>query len=204
MTKAGLIEPGLEEPQAIAGDRRPAPAMQEAAEEVFVYPAAFAQERLWFLDQLEPGSPLYNMPLALALRGRLEVPALRSALCEIARRHEVLRTTFAVAGGLPVQVITPAEAAAPPPLPRVDLTPLPPAARGREGERLAAAEAARPFDLAAGPLWRAALLRLAGADHLLLVTLHHIVADGWSLAVLGRELGACYAFYAAGRTADTA
>ena len=199
MTKSGLAEPGLEEPPAITGPRQPAPAAEAApaaGDEVFVYPAAFAQERLWFLDQLEPGSPLYNMPLALLLRGRLDPAALGSALAAIARRHETLRTVFAVAGGSPVQVITPAEAAAPPPLPRIDLAALPPPARQREGERLAAAEAARPFDLAAGPLWRAVLLRLGAADHLLLVTLHHIVADGWSLVVLGKELGAFYAFHA--------
>ncbi|MBV8201448.1 MAG: non-ribosomal peptide synthetase, partial [Acidobacteria bacterium] len=186
MTSSELAEPGIEVSPADAGPRQPAAAVEEAGDKGFVFPAAFAQERLWFLDQLEPGSALYNMPLALGLCGELAVGALAAALREIARRHEILRTTFAAAGGLPVQVIAPAvpaAGAAEPPLPRIDLAALPATARRRESERLAAAEAARPFDLARGPLWRATLLRLAAAEHLLLVTLHHIVADGWSLAV---------------------
>jgi amino acid adenylation domain-containing protein len=174
-----------------------APAVPEAEDEVFVYPAAYAQERLWFLDHLDPGSALYNMPVALALHGELAPASLEWAWREIVLRHETLRTTFAVSGGLPVQVITPADGAAARSLPQVDLAGLPPQALRRETERLQAVEASRAFDLARGPLWRATLLRLGAQDHLLLVTIHHIVADGWSLAVFGRELGL---LYAAGRT----
>ncbi len=171
-------------------------------------PLSFAQERLWFLDQLQPGSAVYNIPAAFRLRGRLSVPALGAALTEIARRHEALRTTFAERGGRPVQV------AAPParvPLPLVDLTRLPAAAREVELERLAADEARRPFDLASGPLLRVRLLRLRGAagegggeraeEHAVLATVHHAVADGWSMGVLVRELGALYPAALAGAPA---
>ncbi|MEA2693312.1 MAG: hypothetical protein QOJ16_2699, partial [Acidobacteriota bacterium] len=144
-------------------------------------PLSFAQERLWFLDQLEPGSPAYNLPAPLLLRGRLAPSALAASFAEIVRRHEALRTTFAPeegAAGRPVQVIGPALATA---LPLVDLAGLPAGARAEEGPRLAAAETRRPFDLARGPLLRVSLVRLAAEEHLLLVNLHHIVADGWSM-----------------------
>jgi amino acid adenylation domain-containing protein len=189
------MKTGLCEPEA--------PALPQSEDEVFVYPASFAQEQLWFLDQLEPGGAVYNIPLALELRGELAPAALAAALQEIERRHEMLRTTFAVAEGRPVQVIA-APGAAARPLPQVDLAALPGQARRQEGERLAAAEAARPFSLARGPLWRATLLRLAARDHLLLVTFHHVAADGWSLAVFGRELGALYTAAITGRPPDLA
>ncbi len=148
-------------------------------------PLSFAQQRLWFLDRLEPGSPLYNMPAAVALRGRLDPAALAAALGEIARRHEALRATFREEGDEPVQAIA---GPAPFPLPLIDLQDRP-----EEAARLRDEEARRPFDLGRGPLLRAALLRLGPEEHVLVVTMHHIVSDGWSAGVLIRELGALYA-----------
>ncbi|MEA2694874.1 MAG: hypothetical protein QOJ16_4261, partial [Acidobacteriota bacterium] len=165
-------------------------------------PLSFAQERLWFLDRLEPGSAAYNVPTALRLTGRLDTAGLAASLDEIARRHAVLRTTFRMVDGAPVQVIAP-PAGTGLPLPRVDLAALPATPREAEARRLAGEEAARPFDLARGPLVRAALLRLtsgAGEEHVALFTLHHIVADGWSMGVLIRELAALYPARRAGET----
>ena len=158
-------------------------------------PLSFAQQRLWFLDQLQPGSAAYNMATALRMRGALDVGAFRRSLSALVARHEVLRTTFASAGGEPVQVI---HAPAPVPLPFADLAALPPAARERELRRLARAEAVRPFDLARGPLLRATLVRLGADDHAVLFTLHHVVSDGWSTGVMVREVSALYAAYSAG------
>ncbi|HLX07815.1 MAG TPA: amino acid adenylation domain-containing protein, partial [Thermoanaerobaculia bacterium] len=177
-------------------------------------PLSFAQERLWFLDQLDPGSAAYNEPRAMRLTGRLEVAALAASLGEIRRRHEVLRTRFAAHPDGQVVAHAVAASSPPPALPVVDLAALPPARAEQVAARLVTEEARRPFDLAAGPLLRAALLRLAGtggADtagaagvgarsageerHLLLLNLHHTVSDGGSLEVLARELSV---FYTAG------
>ncbi len=158
-------------------------------------PASFAQQRLWFIDRMEPGSAAYNLPAALRLRGRLDARALRRALAGVVRRHESLRTVFAEAGGEPVQVVRPA---APVALPAVDLLRLSPEARAREAARLAAAEALRPFDLAAGPLLRASLLRLDAETWALLFSMHHVVADGWSVGVLVREVSALYTAFSRG------
>ena len=159
-------------------------------------PLSFAQERLWFLDRLEPGNPFYNLPATLRLGGALDVPALERALGEIVRRHESLRTTFADGADGPVQVIAPFAGFA---LPVEDLSALDAAEREEEVRRRATAEGLRPFDLAAGPLFRAALLRLGGHDHVLLLGMHHVVSDGWSMQVLLRELSALYAAYREGR-----
>ncbi|HEY4562918.1 MAG TPA: condensation domain-containing protein, partial [Thermoanaerobaculia bacterium] len=157
-------------------------------------PLSFAQQRLWFVDQLEPGSPLYNMPGALRVEGPLDGAVLARCLGEIVRRHEALRTVFAALEGSPVQVILPA---VPFPLPVVDLSALP------EREALALAllreEARRPFDLAQGPLLRGLLLRLGSQDHAVALTLHHIAGDGWSLGALVREIATLYPAFAAGR-----
>ena len=152
-------------------------------------PLSFAQQRLWFLDQLEPGSAAYNIPAALRMRGRLEVEALRRTIETIVERHEALRTTFVSDGGEPRQEIHPATGWA---LPCIELA----AADDVEGR--AQAEAAQPFDLAAGPLLRTTLLRLGDEEHVLLVTMHHIVSDGWSLGVLVREVMALYPALAEG------
>ncbi len=161
-------------------------------------PLSFAQERLWFLDRFEPGSPLYNIPIGVRLRGSLDPAALAAALSRIVHRHEALRTRFAETAAGPVQVIEPA---APVALPAIDLRHLPETERRDQAEPLARAEAEQPFDLAAGPLLRALLLRLGDAEHWLLLTLHHIAADGWSMGVLVRELSALYTALVAGETA---
>nr|WP_304984929.1 non-ribosomal peptide synthetase [Corallococcus sp. CA047B] len=161
-------------------------------------PLSFAQQRLWFIDQLEPGSSLYNMPFALTLLGTLDEDALRGSLDALMARHEVLRTTFRLEGGQPVQHL---HDQAQVPLERVDLTGLEDAGeRQREAERLATAESQRPFDLARGPVIRALLLKLATQEHVLVLHLHHIVSDGWSLGVLARELTAFYEALREGRT----
>jgi amino acid adenylation domain-containing protein len=151
-------------------------------------PLSFAQERLWLVDRMEPGSTVYNIPMAWRLGGALDGAALERALGEIVRRHESLRTVFAEVDGLPVQVIAPFGGFA---LPVEDLSDLGEAALGQRVRE----EAARPFDLAAGPLFRAALLRLGAEDHVLLLSMHHIVSDGWSMGVFFRELSALYAAY---------
>jgi acyl carrier protein len=158
-------------------------------------PLSFAQQRLWFIDRLEPGSPAYNIPFPLRLRGRLGAAALGAALTEVVARHEALRTVFDVADGAPVQVVL---AAGEHPLPRVDLRHLPATRAEAEVRRLAAADARRPFDLARGPLLRTALVQLAGDDHALLASMHHVVSDGWSMQVLTREISALYAAFRRG------
>ncbi|HST59834.1 MAG TPA: condensation domain-containing protein, partial [Longimicrobium sp.] len=164
-------------------------------------PLSFAQERLWFLDRREPGNAFYNLPNAVRLRGALDGAALERALGEIVRRHEALRTVFAEADGSPVQTIAPFGGFA---LPVEDLS-----GRG-EADREAAArdrvqeEARRAFDLSAGPLFRASLLRLDAEEHVLLLSMHHIVSDGWSMGVLLRELSALYTAYREGRESPLA
>jgi amino acid adenylation domain-containing protein len=160
-------------------------------------PLSFAQRRLWFVDRVAPGSSAYNLPTPLRLRGELDVDALRRALDELVRRHEVLRTTFALSErtGEPVQVIAPAAGA---PLDFADLSPLAPREREAEARSLAAAEMALPFDLEAGPLFRVLLLRLAADDHVLVLNAHHAVSDGWSLGVMLRELSALYGAFSRG------
>jgi amino acid adenylation domain-containing protein len=152
-------------------------------------PLSFAQQRLWFIDRLQPGSPVYNLCSAVRFTGALDAPALAATFSEITRRHEVLRTTFEEHGGEPVQVIHPW---APRPLPVIDLSALPEEVRNREGRSLAAAESLRSFDLASGPLFRAGLLRFAAAEHVVVATMHHIVGDGWSVGVLHQEVSALY------------
>ncbi|HVS00288.1 MAG TPA: amino acid adenylation domain-containing protein, partial [Thermoanaerobaculia bacterium] len=148
-------------------------------------PLSFAQERLWFLDQIDGPGATYNIPCAVDLAGVLDTAALGRALGEVVCRHEVLRTRFEVSSGQPRQVIEPPP---PVPLPVVDIAGL----SGDEALRLATAEAARPFDLTCPQLLRACLFRRGAEDHLLVLTLHHIAADGWSLGVLVHELAAFY------------
>jgi amino acid adenylation domain-containing protein len=164
-------------------------------------PASFAQERLWFLDQWEPDSPVYNLGSAFRLSGGLDVTALRQALNEIVRRHEVLRTSFGAQEGQPYQVIAPQLTVE---LPVVDLQGLPAAQREAEAQRLAREEMVRPFDLERGPLFRASLLRLGAGEHLLVVAMHHIVSDGWSDGILFRELEALYEAYHNGQSSPLA
>jgi amino acid adenylation domain-containing protein/non-ribosomal peptide synthase protein (TIGR01720 family) len=159
-------------------------------------PLSFGQERLWFLDQLQPGLAVYNIHSALRLAGPLDVPALAAALAAIVARHEILRTSFPAAGGRPRQAIHPP---GPVPLPLVDLAALPPSRHEQQAAGLAAAHAARPFDLAAGPLLRVALLRLAAGEHVAQLALHHTIFDGWSIGLLVEEVQAHYAACLAGQ-----
>jgi amino acid adenylation domain-containing protein len=164
-------------------------------------PLSFAQQRLWFLDQLAPGATVYNLPFGLRFRGCLDAAALGRSVAEVVRRHETLRTLFLNDGGRPRQVI---RATAAVPLPRIDLRGLPAASRDGAMGELAARFAARSFDLAVGPLVRLALAQLSADEHLLLVNLHHIVSDGWSVGVFLGELGALYAAFAANQPSPLA
>src|SRR6185295_7111621 len=175
--------------------RRPDPAQA---------PLSFAQQRLWFIDQFQPGSPLYNVPLALRVEGPLDVRVLKFCLGEVVRRHEALRTVFAVRDGSAVQLIRPAE---PFSLPSVDLSGLPDRTDRSDRSDLTARlalsltnkEAGRPFDLTCDPQFRGVLLRSAEDDHDVALTLHHIVSDGWSIGILVRELTALYAAFSEGK-----
>ena len=158
-------------------------------------PLSFAQQRLWFLHKLDPGSAAYNVPKVIRIQGVLDKPWLSRALSEIVRRHEILRTTFAEVDERPVQVVGPA---LPLPQPEIDLRQLPPEQRQACLRRLAAEEGSAPFDLARGPLLRARLVVLGDEEQVLLFSLHHIVSDGWSTGVLVRELGALYRSFTAG------
>ncbi|HEY0781314.1 MAG TPA: condensation domain-containing protein, partial [Thermoanaerobaculia bacterium] len=159
-------------------------------------PLSFGQERLWFLDRLEPGSAAYSLPFALAFEGSLDPALLARSVAEVVRRHEVLRTTYAVTGeGRPFQVVADAVAT---PLPLVDLSSLPPARREAETRALAVAEARRPFDLARGPVLRLLLLARGAEDHVVLFNLHHIATDGWSMTILVAEVAQLYRALAAG------
>ncbi|MCP4655333.1 MAG: amino acid adenylation domain-containing protein, partial [bacterium] len=163
-------------------------------------PLSFAQQRLWFLAQLEPEVAAYNMPLLLRARGPLHRAALAGALSEIVRRHEALRTRFVGRPeGEPYQVIC---EPAPLPLPVADLSALDRESGERELERLTREEAARPFDLARGPLLRGTLLRAGASDHVVLLNMHHIVSDGWSIGIFQRELGLLYETLATGAPAS--
>ncbi|HLL45317.1 MAG TPA: condensation domain-containing protein, partial [Longimicrobiaceae bacterium] len=164
-------------------------------------PLSFAQERLWFLDRLDPGSTTYNIPMAWRLGGALDEAALERSLGEIVRRHEALRTTFEEVDGSPVQVLVPFGGFA---LPVEDLSELTEADREAAVGRRTGEEARRAFDLSAGPLFRVALLRLGAEEHVLLLSMHHIVSDGWSIGVLFRELSALYAVYREGRESPLA
>ena len=159
-------------------------------------PLSFAQQRLWFIDQLEPGSPAYNIPFGVRIRGRLDEARLSRTLNEVVSRHATLRTTFPAVDGVPRQVIAPP---APLDLPVIDLSGLPESEREPEVRRLVREDASRPFDLARGPLLRASLLRLSDDEHVALFNVHHIVADGWSTRVLVREVSALYNAYTAGQ-----
>ncbi|MEV6948863.1 amino acid adenylation domain-containing protein [Streptomyces sp. NPDC051172] len=156
--------------------------LEDVVEDVFVFPASFAQSRLWFLDRLAPGGSVYNVPLVVGLRGALDADLLAAALTDLVGRHEVLRTTFAEADDGPHQIVRP-----PAPV-LLDVRDV----HADELERVVSEEAFRPFDLTAGPLLRTRLLRTAPDDHTLVVTFHHAVCDGWSLGVFCRELGTLY------------
>jgi amino acid adenylation domain-containing protein len=179
-----------------AGEERPSlriPRRSGAAAEDS--PLSFSQERMWFLDQLDPGTPIYNLFNLVEVNGPLSIPVLGRCLDELVRRHEALRTIFVAAAGSPSQRILPP---GPFPLPVVDLAGLPAAARRAETARLEAVEQGRSFDLARGPLWRAFLVTLGPREHAALLNMHHVIGDGWSWVVLVREIAALYTAFAAG------
>jgi amino acid adenylation domain-containing protein len=159
-------------------------------------PVTFAQERLWLVDALDPGSPVYAMPFTFHITGHLDADALRRALTELVRRHEPLRTTLPAVDGVPVQRIAPAPSDFD--LPVADLRHLPTDERRAEAGRLAAESSRHRFDLARGPLFRASLVHGADDEHLLLLNLHHSVGDGWSLGVLREELSDLYGAFSRG------
>ncbi len=180
---------------APGGASQAAPAIRPVARSGEL-PLSFAQQRLWFLDQLDPGNPAYNISSALRLRGSLRVSVLAAALREVVRRHESLRTLFPAEKGEARQRIGPAMHL---PLPVADLSAVPPGLRAAETRRLIDGESYRRFDLARGPLVRPLLLRLDPEEHAFVFTLHHIVGDAWSSEVLVREVAALYEAFLAGR-----
>jgi thioesterase domain-containing protein len=176
---------------------RPLPPTADDSDDVFVFPATAAQRRFWLLDQLVPGgNPELNMPLAARLTGRLDRAALTRSFNEIVRRHEVLRTMFQCERGKLRQLVAPTLSLN---IPFVDVRDFPAEERERLPGHLTIEEVQRPFDLAHGPVIRALLVGIAAEEHLLLITVHHIVSDGWSNGVLLRELGELYTAFVRGQ-----
>ncbi len=163
--------------------------IDQATDELLALPASSVQQRFWVLDQFKPGDPASNVAVRFGLTGMLDRNALEGALNEIVRRHEILRANFEMLDGQVMQLVAPTRSIS---VQVTDLTSLPELERAVEADRLAAEEAERPFNLASGPLMRAGLLRLAADEHVLLITIHHIVSDGWSIGILTDELGAIY------------
>jgi amino acid adenylation domain-containing protein len=170
---------------------------QPSPQEVVFFPASFAQQRLWFIDQLIPGRATYNLYSALRIRGNLDVEVLKRTLEEVARRHETLRTRFVAVSGELQQVIEDEVSVQ---VPVLDLTWL---VRGEEREaeamRLAQEEAQQPFNLTQAPLFRGKLLRLSALNHVLLFTMHHIISDAWSMGILVEEVSVLYGAFSAGQ-----
>jgi len=173
--------------------------MLDGQDDVFVFPASFAQERFWFLHQLAPESAAYNIPTAVQMSGLFNIVALQQSLNEIVRRHETLRTAFVAIDGRPMQVIVPMLTI---PMPVLDLRQTPQSEREQEMQRLAIIEARKPFDLAHGPLLRTTMLQFDDAEHVLLLTMHHIVSDGWSIGIFIRELSILYEAFAVRQPGD--
>ncbi|MEM9537686.1 MAG: condensation domain-containing protein, partial [Cyanobacteria bacterium P01_E01_bin.45] len=159
-------------------------------------PLSFSQQRLWFVRQLMPDSPIYNMPAVVTLDGQLDVEALRRSLSEIVRRHETLRTNIREDDGTPVQTISDDISLT---ITEIDFQDVPIAEQGERVQQWLRTEAQRPFDISSDPLLRVALVALAEQKHMLSVTMHHIVSDGWSAGVLVRELAALYRAFSAGQ-----
>ncbi|MFY4730111.1 amino acid adenylation domain-containing protein [Nitrospira sp. BLG_2] len=185
LTSLETADHGLEEQPIIPIERSGKP-----------IPLSFAQQRLWVLTQIDPNDASYHIPLALRLSGALEISSLERSFSELIRRHEVLRTTFGVVDGRPIQVIAPSF---PMLLPIVELTHLTEVEQEAVLRRLAASEAQRPFDLVHGPMIRASVIRLSDDEHVLLLTMHHIVSDGWSADIIVRELTTLYEDHLKGR-----
>ncbi|BAY23348.1 amino acid adenylation domain protein [Calothrix sp. NIES-2100] len=182
----------LLEEEGIASPEIPTIAPRKSSENL---PLSFAQQRLWFLNQLEPDNPFYNISAVLRLQGLLNITALEQSFNKIIQRHEILRTTFHIVNGEAIQVINPQQKLT---IKLIDLTALPLKNREIEAQQLANQEAGQPFDLTTGPLVRSTLLRLDKAEHILLFTMHHIVSDGWSTDILVREVATLYESYCNG------
>jgi amino acid adenylation domain-containing protein len=185
---APTSELSLNEKRALA-----ARLLRQRARESKAYPLSFAQERLWFLNRLEPNLALYNIATAVRLTGKLDLAALEQALSEMVARHESLRIRFTEDEGVPVQRIGPAKSVG---LPLIDLSHLPLAEREAAARRLVQSEALEPFDLDSAPAFRSRLVRLGEEEHLALFTMHHIISDGWSMGVFIREMSALYNAFA--------
>ncbi|MDZ7375436.1 MAG: amino acid adenylation domain-containing protein, partial [candidate division KSB1 bacterium] len=160
------------------------------------FPASFAQQRLWFLDQFEPGNPAYNIPSAFRLRGRLNLPVMERSLNEIIQRHESLRTTFVWVNGQLLQVVSPHHQFKPS---VIDLQDLPESDRSQAADQLIRQEARRPFQLSQGPLLRVLLIQLQPEEFILVFNMHHIISDGWSMGILLREFISLYQAFLAGQ-----
>ncbi|HEV2801336.1 MAG TPA: amino acid adenylation domain-containing protein [Pyrinomonadaceae bacterium] len=199
-TVAGLAEQ-VETLRRAEGDHEPDATIQPVSRDGGELPLSFAQQRLWFVHQLEPANASYNCASAVRLTGNLNVEVLERSLSEIVRRHETLRTTFVAPEGKPLQVVSPAR---PVNLPFIDFSRWLAEEREAEARRLLKREAQRHFDLAAGPLLRVMLVRLGADEHLLLLVMHHIISDAWSLGILVREVAALYEAYAAGNASPLA
>lgn len=164
-------------------------------------PLSFSQRRLWFLNRLQPDSPFYNVPVVVQFTGPLNVAVLENCLNVVIQRHEILRTAFSVIDDEPVQVISPHLQLS---LPVIDLSHQQPQAQEAEVNRRALQDARQPFDLAQGPLLRTVLVRLGDNAHALILTMHHIISDGWSTAIFIRELGALYDAFSSGQPSPLA
>ena len=162
-------------------------ATDELARDVYVFPTSLAQQRIWFYSKFAPGNPFYNIPLRFRLKGLLDLTILEKSLNEIIARHEVLRTAIASVDGHPRQVVS---GAAEMELVVRNLSQVDRAER--ELQRLETLEAQQPFDMARGPLFRCTLVRLSESEHELLLTMHHVIADGWSVGVFIKELTELY------------
>jgi acyl carrier protein len=177
-----------------AGDMQKAPPLVRVSRKERL-PLSFAQQRLWFIDQWDPGSPVYNIPGAIRLEGRLDLQALERVMNEIFRRHDVLRTKIKIEEGEPVQVVEQWEHQS---LAIEDLTNLSPEVKEEESKRITRENAETRFDLSNGPLIRVKVLKLEEEQHVALFTMHHIVSDGWSMGILANEVGALYQAYSTG------
>src|SRR5215471_11103976 len=173
--------------------------LRKVAEKNPAISLSFAQQRLWFLDKLEPDSPLYNVPMMARMSGTLDLTALQRAVDGLIARHEILRTRIDCADERPVQVV---EESAPAPIALHDLTAFASTERESEARKLVHAEVNRPFDLAVAPMLRATLIRLSADEHWFIVNLHHIVSDEWSLRICFRELTALYESFHRGETLE--
>ncbi len=170
--------------------------LRKKAEKSRTFPLSFAQQRLWILDRLDPGNPVYNVPMAMRLRGPLDLDALSRTLTEVVARHESLRTKIVMIDDQPMQVVEPAK---PQMVTIIDLEHVEPAQREAEAVARAQTEARKPFRLDESPLFRTLLLRCSSTEHVLVVVMHHIISDDWSITVLLREVALLYQAFRAGQ-----